>query len=159
MNIHHSFKKQIIEKGLGASLLSSILGSIIYTIVTVLALLHRKGVYFVFSTLKYNLTTFLEAVLSFFLAGVCGIIIGYWLWTDIKKGTFSKKMSILKGWFIGTAAGVLVSAFIVYNSIRRLGLQSFYIELITGLVLWMLGGILTSWVIAQFIGENLDNQN
>lgn len=83
----------------------------------------------------------------------------YWLWTDIKKGTFSKKMSILKGWFIGTAAGVLVSAFIVYNSIRRLGLQSFYIELITGLVLWMLGGILTSWVIAQFIGENLDNQN
>ena len=158
MNTEKLLRNKIISIGQYTGMILSAIGSMIYTATNISNQLYRMGIDLVLSTFRFNLTTLLEAVLMSLVPAIfSGMLIGYWIWADFTKGLFSRKRSIQKGIIIGVIAGVLFSIFVIYNSDRRLALQSFYIELSMQLILWVASGGVIGWRISKFISEDIAN--
>ena len=135
----------------GLSSISVLFGSLLFTILDIFYQVERWGADFVRSTLKYNVSTFIECMFYIFPVSVISAIVAYWFWKarNVLDKNKIHKISLLLGGLGGLGNLLVIS--ILDNQLGKTFLGLF--EMLVILTIWILSSSFWGWTFGKFFSE------
>jgi hypothetical protein len=142
-------KLPLTERGLLLGCISSVFGSMIFSVENYLEILVKSNAtdFPIFWSLMVGFIY--SFFISFIPASLGGYLIGYLISNDLKKGNFSKKKASIKGLILGSVLGIGLGLLALFDSGPRIPVDFILYESMKGL---LLAGFI-GWIIARQLGK------